>query len=29
MGRVPYAQYLRVLQVSAAHVYLSYPFVLS
>ena len=29
MGRVPYAQYLRVLQVSAAHMYLSYPFVLS
>lgn len=29
MGRVPYAQYLQVLRVSAAHVYLSYPFVLS
>lgn len=29
LGRLPYAQYLRVLQVSAAHVYLSYPFVLS
>lgn len=29
MGRLPYAQYLQVLQVSAAHVYLSYPFVLS
>ena len=29
LGRVPYAQYLRVLQVSAAHVYLTYPFVLS
>ncbi len=29
LGRVPYAQYLNVLQVSAAHVYLSYPFVLS
>ena len=29
VGRLPYAQYLRVLQVSAAHVYLSYPFVLS
>jgi len=29
MGRVPYAQYLKVLQVSAAHVYLTYPFVLS
>ena len=29
LGRVPYADYLRVLQVSACHVYLSYPFVLS
>jgi len=29
MGRVPYAQYLKVLQVSAAHMYLTYPFVLS
>jgi glycosyltransferase involved in cell wall biosynthesis len=29
LGRVPRAQYLRVLQVSAAHVYLTYPFVLS
>ena len=29
LGRVPYRDYLRVLQVSAAHVYLSYPFVLS
>jgi glycosyltransferase involved in cell wall biosynthesis len=29
MGRVPRAQYVRVLQVSAAHVYLTYPFVLS
>jgi glycosyltransferase involved in cell wall biosynthesis len=29
VGTLPYAQYLRVLQVSAAHVYLSYPFVLS
>ncbi|HZE90297.1 MAG TPA: glycosyltransferase family 4 protein [Rhizobacter sp.] len=29
LGRVPYEQYKRVLQVSAAHVYLSYPFVLS
>jgi glycosyltransferase involved in cell wall biosynthesis len=29
MGRLPYTKYIRVLQVSAAHVYLSYPFVLS
>ena len=29
VGRLPHAKYLRVLQVSAAHVYLSYPFVLS
>jgi glycosyltransferase involved in cell wall biosynthesis len=29
MGRLPRADYLRVLQVSAAHVYLTYPFVLS
>ncbi|KAF1052976.1 MAG: Spore coat protein SA [Stenotrophomonas maltophilia] len=29
LGRVPYATYRRVLQVSAAHVYLTYPFVLS
>ncbi|MDM0109414.1 glycosyltransferase family 4 protein [Variovorax sp. J22R24] len=29
LGRVPRTQYLRVLQVSAAHVYLTYPFVLS
>jgi glycosyltransferase involved in cell wall biosynthesis/DNA-binding CsgD family transcriptional regulator len=29
LGRIPKAQYLRVLQVSAAHVYLTYPFVLS
>jgi glycosyltransferase involved in cell wall biosynthesis len=28
-GRLPRADYLRVLQISAAHVYLSYPFVLS
>jgi len=28
LGRVPYAQYLRVLQVSRCHVYLTYPFVL-
>ncbi|HEU4459750.1 MAG TPA: glycosyltransferase [Methylibium sp.] len=29
LGRVPREHYLRVLRVSAAHVYLSYPFVLS
>lgn len=29
LGRLPRAQYLRVLQVSAVHVYLTYPFVLS
>ncbi|GLQ42123.1 glycosyl transferase [Dyella nitratireducens] len=29
LGRVSYAQYLRVLQVSSVHVYLTYPFVLS
>jgi glycosyltransferase involved in cell wall biosynthesis len=28
-GRLPYADYLRVMQVSAAHVYLTVPFVLS
>jgi len=27
-GRLPYADYLKVLQVSACHVYLTYPFVL-
>ena len=29
LGRIPRPQYLRALQVSAAHVYLTYPFVLS
>lgn len=29
LGRIPYSDYLRVLQVSACHVYLTYPFVLS
>jgi glycosyltransferase involved in cell wall biosynthesis len=29
LGRVPYHTYIRVLQVSTAHVYLTYPFVLS
>lgn len=29
LGQVPYQTYLRVLQISSAHVYLTYPFVLS
>jgi glycosyltransferase involved in cell wall biosynthesis len=29
LGGLPYADYLKVLQVSACHVYLTYPFVLS
>ncbi len=29
LGRIPYADYVRLLQVSAAHVYLTVPFVLS
>jgi glycosyltransferase involved in cell wall biosynthesis len=29
LGKLPHAEYLKVLQVSAAHVYLTWPFVLS
>jgi glycosyltransferase involved in cell wall biosynthesis len=29
LGRVPYPKFLQILQVSAVHVYLTYPFVLS
>lgn len=29
LGQIDYASYLKVLQISSAHVYLSYPFVLS
>lgn len=29
LGRIPYADYLRLLQISTVHAYLTYPFVLS
>lgn len=29
LGKIPYSDYLRILQVSTTHVYLTYPFVLS
>lgn len=29
LGRIPYAQYLKVLQISSVHIYLTVPFVLS